>query len=367
MEKISKLESNNETAIHPKIAEYINRANGGENVDEMTKDLPEGMKKAVLEGLNKKEEIEELEEKTPNTSESELKLIPLQYRPEGEPMDPDILEEMWIVPIYTDPEKTKSELERKAKGVEAARKYFEHKKNIEAQEDKDENKIDEVRTQLELQKPINENSPEFYSEFKVKHGPTGGGEYWWYEYRNRAAKHLKESGKFEWGKERIYFDVPVESFEALRDISMKIAEEQKIPLAFKFRDVEKTQIVGNDEDTRFVANFASAEDAARFFKILKNDPEYLQITPDRNVDYKGIRLDERAEYGSSYREQRGPLERIANAARSPDGKYIFKSSTDERDIAISEEQYNEFMVKWQELQEKLNQAKELFTKGDKTN
>lgn len=360
MEKNDKFELNSDSAIHPKIAEYINRARGGENIDDMTKGLPNGMRMAVHEGLKGKEEIGKLKDDKQNITESEIEFIPPQYRHEGEPLDPEILEDMWIIPIYTDPEKTRSELERKAKGIEAARKYFEHKNIVVTQENKDENKLDELRVKLQLQQSIDENSPEFYSGFKQKHGSTGDDEYWWYEYRNRAAKHLKESGKFEWGKERIYFDVPTESFDMLRALSMRIAEDQKIPLAFKFRDVNKTKILGEDVDTRFVANFASAEDAARFFKMLKGDPEYLKIVPDRNIDYKGIRLDERAEYASSYREQRVPLERAANARRAPDGTYVFISSTDGREIKISEENYKEFLLKWQKLQEKLEQVKELF-------
>jgi hypothetical protein len=47
--------------IHPKIQEYITRINGGESKDAILKDLPEGMKNAVIEGLQSKKVSDEKE------------------------------------------------------------------------------------------------------------------------------------------------------------------------------------------------------------------------------------------------------------------------------------------------------------------
>lgn len=347
------------TPIHPKIAEYISRVDAGEDVSKITEGLPEAMRNAVLEGLRLKTESE----KNPNVGEQggqKNGLIPPQYyTSEGEPLDPEILEDIWIVPIYTNPEETVLELERKQKGVEFARQYYERKSREEARESEEEKKLDEARSRLGLNKTIVENSPESYAAFKAKQGSTGDGEYWWHEYRNHAAKQLKESGKFEWGKERIYFDAPTDSFEALRDISIRVASEQKIAVAFKYRDTAKTKHAENDEDTRFVANFATAEDAAHFFKSLTSDQEYRKIVPDRKIDYKGVRLDEMAEYSSSYREQRGPLEKIMQATRRPDGSYLYKSDNG-RNIRITEDEFNHFSKQWGSLQQKMETARNLF-------
>ncbi len=71
MEKASSFKRpNNQEPVHPKIAEYIQRAQGGENVEEMTKDLPEVIKNFVLDGLRETKHDNEPEKKT--TDETEL-------------------------------------------------------------------------------------------------------------------------------------------------------------------------------------------------------------------------------------------------------------------------------------------------------
>lgn len=80
MEKEPKIEqSNAPEPVHPKIAEYINRAQGGEDVEEMTKDLPEGMKKAVLEGLAITDDNKESEKKITESGSSAGKQKVLEY------------------------------------------------------------------------------------------------------------------------------------------------------------------------------------------------------------------------------------------------------------------------------------------------
>ena len=106
-----------------------------------------------------------------------------------------------------------------------------------------------------------------FSEFRMKNGETDQG-FFWNEYRNAIAKELKNSGKFEWGKERIYFDVSIQDCEKLRNLAFKISSEQKIPIAFKYIDDEKTFPIHKDgNETRFVMNFVSSDDARRFYSF----------------------------------------------------------------------------------------------------
>jgi hypothetical protein len=131
----------------------------------------------------------------------------------------------------------------------------------------------------------NESGEDEFERFVMKHGTTGGGEFTWYEYRNNRADRMKESGAFEWGKERIYFDVSPEQFGQLRDLSIRVAGEEKIPVGFKYLDIEETQrnnplsIDGNE--TWFVANFTSREDAKRWYDALARTPEYASLRSRR--------------------------------------------------------------------------------------
>lgn len=76
-----------------------------------------------------------------------------------------------------------------------------------------------------------------FAEFKFKNGETDVGVFW-FEYGNVAAKKLEKSGKLEWGKERIYFDIPLDTMEKLRDLIIKLAKIEKIPVAFKYLDIQ---------------------------------------------------------------------------------------------------------------------------------
>lgn len=184
-----------------------------------------------------------------------------------------------------------------------------------------------------------------FEKFKVKNGETDIGVFW-YEYGNAAAKKLKESGQLEWGKERIYFDIPLDNMEELRDLSFELAKSEKIPIAFKHLDVQKTHQVDlkpDSETTRFVANFASIEDAKRFYQALQQRDEYKKMKSDRNLDYHGYNIDGVAHYASGYREKREPLKRIIETAqRNPDNTYSYYSADGSRQITITEEQYKEF-------------------------
>lgn len=203
-----------------------------------------------------------------------------------------------------------------------------------------------------------------YSEFKVKNGETDEGAFW-YEFGNKAAKQLKEAGQFVWGKERIYFDIPLDQMVNMRDLSFKIAQENNIPIAFKYIDLDKTtpaQMDGNE--TRFVANFASTEDAHRFFDAISREQGYLAVQSDRGLDYNGLNLDGKAHYASGYRERRAPLENIVKTAtQNPDGTYTYSTLSSGKKITISAEQYGDFVLEfnnsnpqiaWQEAGLKIN-------------
>jgi hypothetical protein len=184
-----------------------------------------------------------------------------------------------------------------------------------------------------------------FEEFKVKNGETDIGVFW-YEYGNIAAKNLKESGQLEWGKERIYFDIPLDNMEELRDLSFELAKSEKIPIAFKHLDVQKTYQVDlkpDSETTRFVANFASVKDAKRFYQALQQREEYKKMKSDRNLDYHGYNIDGVANYASGYRERREPLKRIVETAqKNPDNTYSYYSADGSKQVTITEEQYNNF-------------------------
>jgi hypothetical protein len=198
-----------------------------------------------------------------------------------------------------------------------------------------------------------------FSEFRVKNGETDEG-FFWNEYRNQKAKELKNEGTFEWGKERIYFDVSIVDCEKLRDLSMKIASEYKIPIAFKYIDNEKTFPVHKDgTETRFVANFATSEDARKFYQALSKSEEYTKLVGDRRVDYKGIRIDDLAEYASGFREKRGALERVLSATQNENGKYEYLGESGKK-MTISADQYENFKVQYKQLEEAMEKEKKAW-------
>lgn len=173
-----------------------------------------------------------------------------------------------------------------------------------------------------------------FEEFKVKNGETDIGVFW-YEYGNAAAKKLKESGQLEWGKERIYFDIPLDNMEELRDLAFDLAKSEKIPIAFKHLDVQKTNQVDlkpDSETTRFVANFASTKDAKRFYQTLQQRDEYKKMKSDRNLDYHGHNIDGVANYASGYRETRSALkDKIESAKLNSDGTYSYTAMVEDYD------------------------------------
>jgi len=214
----------------------------------------------------------------------------------------------------------------------------------------DKKKIEELRKELGIATPTEtpeakttpEASPDSFGKWRVKNGETDTG-FFWYEYANEEAKKMKAEGKLEWGKERIYLDIPLTDMEKIRDVAFQIAKDNKIALAFKHADTEKTLKPHLDgTETRFVLNFASTEDARRFYDALSKTEQYKALKSDRHMDYNGLNIDGIAHYASGYRETRSALENIIKTAkRNPDGTYSYKT-LDGKAMNLPEESYLEF-------------------------
>ncbi len=339
------------TGGEQKVEEYINRIRNGESKDFVLNNLSPSFVSAVEKGLeiNKTKEIKQNEEV----------VIPPQY----EGLDSETLDFIWTIPEYIDVKKTKIEKERKAKVLESLRLKEQEKDKKEEQDFSDKEDVEKLKNELGIsgmERPIIAEQDKF-SEFRMKNGETDQG-FFWNEYRNTIAKELKNSGKFEWGKERIYFDVSIEDCEKLRDLVFKIASEQKIPIAFKYIDNEKTFPIHKDGgETRFVMNFASSDDARRFYLSLSLSQEYKNLKQDRQLDYKGIRIDNIAEYASGFREKRGALERIVNAKLNEDGLHEYLSESG-RKMILNENDFDLFKSQYQKLEEDINKEKDLWNK-----
>lgn len=314
-----------------KVAEYVDRIRRGESKDSVTDGLPQSFVDSIESELGNLENIDD--EAGSSLKSQERDLIPPQYQGLGS----DALDFAWTISLYTDPEKTKKEQERKAKALEFLRKK---------ESDENESKIRELKRREELKKVKKELGMEDerteyegiedqdYKDFSIKRGETDQGVFW-NEYRNVAAKKLKESGEFEWGKERIYFDIKLDDFETLRDMIMNISKEKKIPVAFKYLDTENTGNINlkpESEITRFVANFASTEDAKLLYYELVKLEEYNRLTSDRNLDHNGYNIDGVAHYASGYREIRSALKsKIDSATENPDGTYDYIAIVEDYD------------------------------------
>ncbi len=339
-----------QTGGEQKIKEYINRIKNGEQKDKILEGLPLSFVNAIEKGLETYDKNKEL-------NQNENFVIPPQY----EGLDSETLDFIWVIPEYTDPEKTKTEKNRKSKILENLKLKEQKENKIEEQNISDQEDVEKIKKELGISKMENSSSVEQdkFSEFRMKNGETDQG-FFWNEYRNAIAKELKNSGKFEWGKERIYFDVSIQDCEKLRNLAFKIASKQKIPIAFKYIDDEKTfQIHKDGNETRFVMNFVSSNDARKFYSFLSQSEEYKNLQNDRHLDYKGIRIDNLAEYASGFREKRGALERIMNAKLNEDGRYEYLSESGKK-MTLNEDDFNVFKLQYQQLEESINKEKDLW-------
>lgn len=201
--------------------------------------------------------------------------------------------------------------------------------------------------------PTAENS---FAKFRLKQGKTaegafGAGGVHWNEFTNLAAQDAKGKRTFEWGKERIYMDVPIADLVRLRDLVFRAAAESRVPIAFKHLDMQQNDAaVERDGTTRFVANFASIADAKRFYIALAQFSEYRALRPDRTIDYHALALDEIAHYASGFRERRSTLENIVrNARENPDGTFTYPAVGDGRSLTIERQYYDGFVREYQSL------------------
>ncbi|MDO8241254.1 MAG: hypothetical protein Q7T51_04715 [Candidatus Moranbacteria bacterium] len=348
------------TGGEAKAAEYLARFKAGNLTEGEIEQLPLSFRSGIDVERNKKKQ-----EKNEPASQSEdnvdgLNLIPPQY--EGIPAE--VLEDIWIIPMYVDSEKTQSEQKKKILAIKALRNKESADQIKESEKDEegenDQMAADEIRKRAGLptqgpEVPTNTEAEDTFNTFRVKNGETVEGVFW-YEYRNQEAKKMKESGTLEWGKERIYFDIPLKDMILLRDLVIDVASKEKIAIAFKYLDEAKTYPFEKDgKETRFVTNFANQEDVARLMIALQKDPRYQHIKSDRGMSYSGIRLDDVAEYASGYREQRGALERIMQGNFGSDDKYSFVSESG-RTIEIDRQAYEVFKKQYEEFKTKQDEA-----------
>lgn len=336
------------TGGEEKVEEYVQRIQNGESKEFLFQGLPESFKSSIEKRL---QEIHL--EKTKIISDQ----VPAQY----EGLDSETIDFIWTIPEYLDHEKTKSEKERKAHVLEILRQR--EKNKIQQDENILSNQEDIEKTKQELgisrMKKIEAIEQDIFSDFRMKNGETDAG-FFWNEYRNIAAKELKNTGLFEWGKERIYFDIMIQDCEILRNLAFAIAREQKIPIAFKYIDDQQTFPVHKDgNETRFVMNFISSDDARKFYQALSQSQEYKNLRTDRNLDYKGIRIDDKAEYASGFREKRGALERIMNGQLTGSGTYEYTSESGKK-ITISEADFQNFKNQYLFLEENIEKEKDLW-------
>lgn len=321
-----------ENSGQKKIKEYVDRIKTGESKDGILEGLPDIFKTSI------EKELERLEAEENKNFNEEI-TVPSQY--EGLPSF--VLEEIWTIPVYVDTEKTRAELEKKQKVLEILKQKETEKDTDEEKGMLDGEKVEEIRQKMGLVPKIEQAEIETpFNKFSVANGETDNGVFW-YQYRNKKAKELKETGQFEWGKERIYFDIKMEDMEKLRDLVMHVAGRENIAIAFKYLDSEKTLPIQKDgKETRFVVNFATEGDAKKFLLSIKNESEYKSFISDRNLSHDGIRVDGIAEYASGFREGRAALERIMQGAFSDDkSKYTYKSEYG-REITINPDQYDVF-------------------------
>jgi len=188
-----------------------------------------------------------------------------------------------------------------------------------------------------------------FGDFSVKRGETDTGLYW-NQFTNRAAKELKETGEFEWGKERLYFDIGENDFVKLRDMVMAVATDAHIPISFKYLDIEESRPHAiDDATTRFVANFVSASDAKAFYNTLRKHPDYEQLQ-SLGIDYQAEKIDEIVHYASGQRETRAALKNIVEkAVCNPDGTYTFPGLNEGKRLTISAQEYAAFEDRYREL------------------
>ena len=211
--------------------------------------------------------------------------------------------------------------------------YLNQKKQKELIES-DNEKIDKLTQDILLQDSD-------YSDFSLKHWHTDWWNTWWYQYSNNASIILKQNNKFEWWKHRIYFEIPFDKFEVLKEVLIQLSSEFKIPISFKYLDVFKSHpsdIAPDSKTTRFVANFSCENQAKFMHSLLLKDSSYETLASDRENNYNWESLDNIATYAQGYNEQRNAIKRLKEAVLNQDWTYSYFAE-DWRKITISSEIY----------------------------
>ncbi len=173
----------------------------------------------------------------------------------------------------------------------------------------------------------------------------------WNHFENLISRKLDKEGKFKWGGDRIYLEIPLSDFDAVKDLAINIATKGNIPIQFKFVNQEKSDPGVMKENTRFILNFKDIEDAKKFYNFLSEDKTYQSIIPDREHDYYGYALDAKAHYAFGYTEHRNEDQRDLEKLRdnfidNQDGTFTSKTIDPEsgNHRVYSSEEYERFFI-----------------------
>ncbi len=138
------MEKEVKTAGELKIEEYANRIKSGESVDSILDGLPSGMRQAVEEKVHSQSEKSEV--------------VNLRLPPQYEGLPAEIIEELWTIPVYVDPEKTKTEMENKKRILDELRRKETEKEitdeNINLRQADDSARLSRVQRELNIQPEI---------------------------------------------------------------------------------------------------------------------------------------------------------------------------------------------------------------------
>lgn len=119
-----------------KVDEYVSRIQGGESEDSIFQGLPKSFRTSI-------------EDKLAQSTEEDEEGIPPQYRG----LNSGILHELWTIPQYIDPNKTRELEDKKARAIAALRAKELSKSVNEERQIFDEQKIQELRQQLGIETP----------------------------------------------------------------------------------------------------------------------------------------------------------------------------------------------------------------------
>lgn len=255
--------------------------------------------------------------------------IPPQYKW----LSSEIVDDIRTVPYYTDEEKTKQEKERKQRTIE-----FLQQKEKQEKEAK------------ELEKKLLETENNNFSIFLVKHWETDTGKIW-YEYNNLEAKRLKDLWLFKRWEERLYFDISLEAIPLASKIVKEICIENKIPIAFKFLDKEKSRIHDFKDETIFVTNFLNKEDVKKFYTLISKHPDYKNLK-GQNKDYDWIKVDQIIHYASWFRETRNALKNIISTAKQNKDTTRTYITLWWKTMTITDKEYQVFLNQYDEQKKK---------------